>query len=100
LARAPPLQGGGRGFESLSAHCVWAKRELVELVEEITFVEITDTLIVEAAELAEAEALRGCDAIHLAAALVIGPNVLTSADAALCVAAERRGLHVANPLEI
>jgi uncharacterized protein len=76
------------------------KVELVDLLEEVTFVEITVDLIEQAAELAEAEALRGYDAVHLAAALAIEANVLTSADAALCDAAERRGLHVANPLEI
>jgi len=76
-----------------------AKAELVDLFEEITFVDITDALIAEAAELAEAEALRGYDAVHLAAALAIGASVLTSADSALCGAAERRSLHVANPLD-
>lgn len=75
-----------------------AKAELVELLEEVAFVEITDALVAEAAELSEIEALRGYDAIHLAAALAIEANVLTSADIALCDAAERRGLHVANPL--
>jgi hypothetical protein len=41
----------------------------------------------------------GDDAVHLAAALTIEATVMTSADAALCDAVERRGLHVANPLE-
>jgi predicted nucleic acid-binding protein len=76
-----------------------AKGELVELFEEITFIDVTDALIAEAAELAEIEALRGYDAIHLAAALAIEANVLASADSALCDAAERRGIHVANPLD-
>lgn len=75
-----------------------AKGELVELLEEVTLIEITDALVAEAAELAEVEALRGYDAIHLAAALAVEANVLTSADTVLCDAAERRGLHVANPL--
>ena len=61
---------------------------------------ITDGLIGQAAELAESEMLRGYDAVHLAAALTIGAEVLTSADIALCAAAERHGLHVANPLEV
>ena len=76
-----------------------AKAELADLFEEVTFVEITDALIADAAELAEAEALRGYDAVHLAAALVVEATVLSSADVALCDAAQRRGLHVANPLE-
>ena len=63
------------------------------------FVDITDELVASAADLAEREALRGYDAIHLAAALAIQAQVMTSADSALCSAAERRGLHVANPVE-
>jgi len=76
-----------------------AKVELALLIDELATVEVTRTLIDEAAELADQEGLRGYDAVHLAAALTIGADVLTSADAALCDAAERRGLHVANPLE-
>jgi len=75
------------------------KVELALLIDELATVEVTRTLIDEAAELAEQEGLRGYDAVHLAAALTIGADVLTSADAALCDAAERRGLHVANPPE-
>jgi hypothetical protein len=37
--------------------------------------------------------------MHLAAALTVEAEILTSADAALCDAAERRGLHIANPLD-
>ena len=55
-------------------------------------------LIVDAADLAEAEALRGYDAVHLAAAVTVGATVFTSADSELCAAAQRRGLHIANPL--
>ena len=76
-----------------------AKRELKALVDELTVIEVTDDLIAEAADLAEEEALRGYDAVHLAAALTVEATVLTSADSDLCDAAERRGLHVANPLE-
>lgn len=93
------LAAAQRGGRLSAAQLRQAKAELVDLFEEITFVEITDALIAEAAEIAEAEALRGYDAVHLAAALAIEANVLTSADVALCDAAERRGLHVANPLD-
>jgi predicted nucleic acid-binding protein len=75
------------------------KAELAQLLEELTMIEITDALIQQAADLAEAEALRGYDAVHLAAALTVHASVLTSADAALCDAAARRGLLVANPLD-
>lgn len=75
-----------------------ARAEFAALVDELTIVEATEELILAAADLAEAEALRGYDAVHLAAALTVEATVLTSADANLCGAAERRGLHVANPL--
>lgn len=68
------------------------------LVADLHIVEPTEDLIAHAAELAEVEGLRGCDAVHLAAALLVGATVLSSADSDLCSAAERRGLHVANPL--
>lgn len=76
-----------------------AKTELDVLVEELTIIEVTEDLIAQAAGLAENEALRGYDAVHLAAALTVGADVLTSADSALCAAAERCGVHVANPLD-
>lgn len=93
------LAAAQRGGRLTAAEHRYAKAELVDLLEEVTFIEITDDLIAEAAELAEAEALRGYDAIHLAAALAIEASVLTSADSALCEAAGRRGLNVANPLD-
>ncbi len=76
-----------------------AKVELAALIDELTIVEITGELIAAAADVAEEDALRGYDAVHLAAALTLEATVLTSADADLCRAAERRGLHVANPLD-
>jgi len=76
-----------------------ATLELGALVEELTLVDVTEEVAGLAGDLAEAEALRGYDAIHLAAALQVGADVLTSADAALCEAAAHRGLHVANPIE-
>ena len=75
-----------------------AKRELVVLVEALAVIEVTEDLIEAAADLAEEEALRGYDAVHLAAAVTIEADVFTSADRRLCDAAERRGFHVANPL--
>jgi predicted nucleic acid-binding protein len=75
-----------------------ARDELDALLADLHIVETTEALIAEAAELAEAEGLRGYDAVHLAAALLVGAAVLSSADADLCAAGERRGLHIANPL--
>lgn len=76
-----------------------AKAALVDLLEEVAIVKITEDLVAIAADLAEEEALRGYDAVHLAAALAVGAHVLTSSDSALCDAAERRGLRVANPID-
>lgn len=75
-----------------------AKSTVHALISDIYLFEVTEDLVEEAAVLAEEEALRGYDAIHLAAAVSVGASVLSSADDALCVAAGRRGLHVANPL--
>ena len=75
-----------------------ATTELDALLAALHIVEATEELIAKAAELAEAEALRGYDAVHLAAALLVGATILSSADTDLCAAAQRRGLHVANPL--
>jgi predicted nucleic acid-binding protein len=94
------LASAQRGGRLTAAELREAKAELVGLLEEVTFIEITHVLIAAAADIAEAEALRGYDAIHLAAALAVEADVLTSADAALCDAAQRCGLHVANPLDV
>ncbi|MDZ7673750.1 MAG: type II toxin-antitoxin system VapC family toxin [Acidimicrobiales bacterium] len=75
-----------------------AKQEAATLIEELHLVEVTHELVIAAAELAEAENLRGYDAVHLAGALLVGAEVCTSADDALCEAASGRGLHIANPL--
>lgn len=93
-ALAAAQRGGRLTPKELDA----AKAALTELLEEISFIEITDEVVAAAADLAEAEALRGYDAVHLASALAIEATVLTSGDGALCAAAERRGLHIANPL--
>lgn len=75
-----------------------AKREAEALIEELHLVDVGEGLIAAAADLAEADGLRGYDAVHLAGALLIEAVILTSADGALCEAASGRGLHVANPL--
>ena len=75
-----------------------ARSALHALIDELHLVEITEDLTNDAAQLAEAEGLRGYDAVHLAAARTIDATVLTSADTALCDAASRQGLHTSNPL--
>lgn len=92
------LASATRGRRLTAGQHAKAKRQLRLLITDLHLVEPHDDLIGEAAELAETEALRGYDAMHLAAALELGAEVFTSADAGLCAAAARRGLHVANPL--
>jgi uncharacterized protein len=75
-----------------------ARDELSALTGDLHLAAVTDDLIVRAADLADDEGLRGYDAVHLAAALHLGASILTSADEALCDAAGRNGMHVANPL--
>jgi uncharacterized protein len=93
------LAAAERGRRLTAAQHRRAEVELAALCDELTIVEITGELIATAADVAEEDALRGYDAVHLAAALTIDATVLTSADADLCRAAEGRGLHVANPLD-
>lgn len=91
------LGAAQRGHRLTPAEYRWAVAELDLLLAQTTLVEITDEVIAQAISLAIHEALRGYDAVHLAAALVVGADTLTSADADLCAAAHRNGLHVANP---
>ena len=76
-----------------------AKAELAGLIEELALVEVDGELIEEAAELAEQDALRGYDALHLAAALRVGADVFSSADTARCRVAGSHSFPVANPLD-
>jgi predicted nucleic acid-binding protein len=54
------------------------------------------SVLARAEELTEREALRGCDAVHLASALHAGAEALVTADTALIEAAERLGLTVVD----
>jgi uncharacterized protein len=92
------LASAARSNRLSAAQLPVARTELAALVEDLHLVEVTAALIDSASALAESESLRGYDAVHLAAALFVGAEVLTSADRALCVAAERHGMHVADPL--
>ncbi len=94
------LAAAARGGRLTTDQHERAKVELSELTGNLHLVEVTDDLITRAAEIAEDEALRGYDAVHLAAARHLEAEVLTSADEALCGAAARGGMHVANPLAI
>lgn len=72
---------------------------LYELLDQLDLITVTDSLVDRAGDLAETAQLRGYDAVHLAAALLVGATVMASADQALCDAAGRHGLHVANPAD-
>lgn len=92
------LAAAARGNRLSTDQLRVAQAELAAFVDDLHLVEVTAELIEMAAELAETESLRGYDAVHLAAALFVGAAVLTSAERALCEAAERQGMHVADPL--
>ena len=93
------LAAAARGGRLTAAQHAAAKTELDALVANLHIIEPTDELLARAGELTESEALRGYDAVHLAAALLVGATVFSSADAELCAAADRLGFHIANPLE-
>ncbi len=76
-----------------------AKAGLALVADSLTLVSVTDALVDRAGDLAEQQGLRGYDAVHLASAELVGARVLASADADLCVAAGRLGMHAANPLD-
>ena len=76
-----------------------AKTALAAHLDQVDIVEVTPDLVTAASRLAEREGLRGYDAVHLAAALVVGVDAIASADTELCAAAARRGLSVANPID-
>lgn len=93
------LAAAARGARLTAAQHREARQGLALVVSGMSIVEVTEQVIAHAADLAEREALRGYDAVHLASALMIEADLVTSADAALCDAAARRGLRVANPLD-
>lgn len=92
------LAGAARAGRLSAAQHRRATASLHVLLDQLDLVEVTTDLIDAASELAEAEALRGYDAVHLAAAL-LATEVMASADRDLCAAATRRGLAVANPVD-
>ncbi|CAB4885876.1 unannotated protein [freshwater metagenome] len=69
------------------------------LWSQLSVVEIDEVLMRLAGDLAASRHLRGYDAVHLAAAQLVGADVFSSADRRLCMAASASGLHVANPID-
>ena len=72
---------------------------LDDLWTQLGVVDVTIDLATSAGVVAEREALRGYDAVHLATALLVDADVFATTDAELCDAALRNGMSVANPLE-
>ena len=73
------------------------KNQLEVLWEQMTVVVVDADLVRVAGDLAEGEALRGYDAVHLAAAIAGQATVVASAERQLVEAARRRGFSVAAP---
>lgn len=93
------LAAAQRGGRITLAEHRRAKTMLAGLIGQLDLVTVSDELLEAAGELAEREALRAYDAVHLAAALRVNADAVTSADVDLSAAALRRGLHVASPTE-
>ncbi len=74
-----------------------AKHELELLWAQMSVVAVDAELVRAAGDLAEHDALRGYDAVHLAAAIAAEVTVVASADRQLAEAARRRGFAVAEP---
>ena len=73
-----------------------AKNDLSNYWQQVTVVEATPTVIEDAGDLAEQEALRGYDAVHLASALSAGIRIMACADVDLMAAARARGMKVVD----
>lgn len=75
-----------------------AVRTLDQLYLQINMVEVSDGIVRRAGALAESQALRGHDAVHLASAETLANEdlVLVAGDGPLCAAAESLGLAVAR----
>jgi uncharacterized protein len=75
-----------------------AIEELDSLYDQLDLLEVDDLLVRRAGELAQRHALRGYDAVHLAAAERVqnGTTVMVAGDGSLCAAAEGIGMAVAR----
>ena len=70
--------------------------EATQLFEGCEFIDVDDVILGRARTLAD-ESLRTLDAIHLASALLLGPDELITYDRRLAEAARRSGLRVISP---
>jgi predicted nucleic acid-binding protein len=74
-----------------------AKKALTLLVAEMQIVEVTQSVVRDAGDLAEEHGLRGYDALHLSSVSSLGQTLLVTWDLALARAGRRMGLLVAGP---
>lgn len=79
------------------AHYAELKADLRADLADALLCETSPQVLQRAIATLEAYPLRGTDAIHVAAALVIGADVFVSADARQCAAATGLGLRVVTP---
>lgn len=87
-----------RRNKRLDAAALRTAKDQLELLWAQLSIVVVDTLLVRAAgDVAERDGLRGCDALHLAAAITGHATVVASADRQLVEAARRRGLGVVEP---
>jgi uncharacterized protein len=77
-----------------AAQAAQVKYQLSFYWQQVSVVEATPTVIEDAGDLAEDEALRGYDAVHLASALSAGIRIMACADVDLLAAARARGMKV------
>lgn len=92
------LAAARRGQRLTPAQHRRAVANLGELLDQMDLVGVGDEIVERACDLVESASLRGYDALHLAGALLVEATVMASADEDLCGAAEKLGLHIANPL--
>lgn len=91
------LGAANRAHRLTAAGLRVARSTLDGLWDQLDVVPVTTALVRRAADLAEAAGLRGYDAIHLAAALLVHVDTFASSDARLCEAAASHGLNMSNP---
>ena len=84
-----------RGARLDAAGLSTAKAEITMLQAQVDVVPVTTGFVLAAGDLAEAEGLRGYDAVHLASQAI----VVATADSHLPAAAQHRQLDVSSPLE-
>jgi len=90
------LAQASRGQRLDQRHLKQAVADLTNLYDQLDLVEVSDALVRRAGSLAETHALRGYDALHLAAAEFVKDDelVFVSGDAKLCEAAKQLGIPV------